>query len=338
MSAAPALPVGIVVLNWRNHAASSRCLRSLAPVARPAHRVYVLDNASGDGSMERLRAEFGGTGPEFLQNEANLGFAAGCNVGIRRALEDGCGSVLLLNNDCIVDDPEFLVHGAARLASDPRCGIVGGKILFWPETGRLWSTGGFIRFWGGERHLGHRELDHGQFDQPAERTFISGALMLIRREVFERIGPLPEAYFFGKEEWEFSRRAHRAGFRLLYEPAFRVLHEASNSHDWYDPAYAYNGHLSRILYKRRNLHPLAWALWNAAFTAYARWVFPLRYRLRPATFRSGVSAEALHAALRDALADARGLERITEQTLDAFRRRHPDLMRRPGPPAASSRA
>lgn len=325
----PSAPVGIVVLNWRNHAASRRCLGSLLAVGTPAHRTYLLDNASGDGSMERLRGEFEGRGPVFIQNEANLGFAAGCNVGIRRALEDGCGSVLLLNNDCVVGDPGFLERGVARADADERHGIVGGKITFWPETGRLWSTGGFIRFWGGERHLGHGELDRGQYDAAAERTFISGALMLIRREVFERIGLLPEAYFFGKEEWEFSRRAHRAGFRLVYEPGFRVHHEASNSHDWFDPAYAYNSHLSRILYKRRNLNPAAWALWSAAYAAYARWLFPLRYRWRRETFRPGLSAEILHTALKDALADARGLERITEDTLQAFRRRHPEMIRRP---------
>src|SRR5262249_6103982 len=148
---------------------------------------------------------------------------------------DGCDYVLLLNNDCVIEDPAFLEPAIALAESEPGIGIVGGKITFWPETRRLWSTGGSISFWGAERHYGTGQLDEGQFDRRADRSFISGALMLVRAAVWQRIGLLPDAYFFGKEEWEFSRRAGKAGFRLVYEPGFRVHHEASNSHDWLDP-------------------------------------------------------------------------------------------------------
>ena len=92
--------------------------------------------------MERLEREFGGDGKVFLRNGENLGFAVGNNRGIARSLGDGCAYVLLLNNDCIAAAPSVL-EGAVSLAeSDPRCGIVGGKLLYWPDTGRIWSVGG----------------------------------------------------------------------------------------------------------------------------------------------------------------------------------------------------
>jgi len=318
--AAAAPRVGIVVLNWNNLEASARCLRSLASATYRERRVYLLDNASTDGSWEALQAEFGDQ-VVAMRNPANVGFAAGCNPGIRRALADGCDHVLLLNNDCVVVEPGFLEPMVAAAQADARVGLVGGKIVFWPETSRIWSTGGRIGYWGAERHTGHREPDRGQWDTPEEREFISGALMLIRREVVERIGELPEAYFFGKEEWEYSTRARRAGFRLAYVPAARIAHEASNSTDGADLFYVYNGTLSKILYKRRNLPAPAFALWNATFGLYLAVLFPIKYALRSGEYLTGHPPGELRRVMGEAWRDAPRVDRVTLELLTAFRAR-----------------
>lgn len=318
-TAAAARRVGIIVLNWRNFEATERCLRSLEVVNEPRCTIYLLDNDSGDGSMERLEADLAGRGIVFLRNPSNLGFAAGCNPGIRRALDDGCDYVLLLNNDCVVIDPGFLLRMVDLAEREPRCGIVGGKILFWPDTRVIWSTGGFIRFWGGETHIGHGEEDRGQYEQVARRSFISGALMLVKREVFERVGLLPEAYFFGKEEWEFSVGALRAGYTLLYHPRARIAHVAGDSHEGTDPAYVYNGTLSRILYKRRNMSRPAYALWWLVHAVYLRFVMPLRYRLNPGLFVRGVPPEMIQAASLAAVRDAARTDKVTLEMLERFR-------------------
>jgi GT2 family glycosyltransferase len=271
-----------------------------------------------------------------IRNPENVGFSAGCNPGIRRALADGCDYVLLLNNDCVVVDPGFLEPMVTLAESDAGIGLVGGKIVFWPETSRLWSTGGTLDFWGGERHTGHRELDRGQHDRVAPREFISGALMLIRRAVVERIGELPEAYFFGKEEWEYSTRARRAGFRLRYQPAARIAHEASNSTDAADLVYVYNGTLSKILYKRRNLPRWAFALWDACYACYLYAFFPLKYALLRREYLAGQAPGALRRVMAEAWRDAHGLEQVTVKTLAAFRAR--EAGRRPSRPAAAGGA
>jgi len=315
--------VGIVVLNWRNYPATERCLRSLEAVTEPASTIYLIDNDSGDGSMDRLEAELKDPRIVFLRNPSNLGFAAGCNPGIRKALDDGCDYVLLLNNDCVVIEPGFLARAVELAEQHPRCGIVGGKILYWPDTRMIWSTGGFIRFWGGETHIGHREQDHGQYEQVARRSFISGALMLIKREVFSGVGLLPEAYFFGKEEWEFSIRALRSGYTLLYHPRVRIAHVAGDSHEGTDATYVYNGTLSRILYKRRNMSRPAYALWWLVHAAYLRIVMPLRYRLTPHIFVKGVSFERIQSASLAAVRDAAHTDKVTLEMLDRFRRSLP---------------
>lgn len=312
--------VGIVVLNWNNRAASERCLRSLATLRYPRHQIYLLDNASTDGSWEALQAEFRER-VVMMRNPGNLGFSAGCNPGIRRALADGCDYLLLLNNDCVVVDPGFLEAMVSLAETDPSIGLVGGKIVFWPETTRIWSTGGTLDFWGAESHTGHRELDRGQYDSVAPRKFISGALMLIRRAVVERIGELPEAYFFGKEEWEYSTRVRRAGFQLRYQPAARVAHEASNSTDPADLMYVYNGTLCKILYKRRNLSRWAFALWDACYAGYLFVLFPLKYALRSREYLQGHPASELRRVMCEAWSDARGLEKVTGERLAEFRAR-----------------
>jgi GT2 family glycosyltransferase len=320
--------VGIVILNWNNHAASQRCLTSLRAMNYPNATVYLADNGSTDGSMGRLEQEFGGEA-RMIRNGKNLGFSAGCNRAIERALADGCRYVLLLNNDCILADPDFLEKGVATAESSPAVGIVGGKIMLWPDTRVIWSTGGFIHFWGGEKHIGTFEVDRGQHDRVARRTFISGALMLIKREVFDRIGLLPEAYFFGKEEWEFSTRASRTGFTLLYQPAFRMYHEMSNSHDWADPTYAYNSVLSRILYKRRNMSRLQFWIWRLTYATYLRVVFPLRPLVQPRVFLQTVPPDLLWRVVLQALRDSDRVDQITEELLQRFRESLPPARARP---------
>lgn len=314
--------VAIIILNWNNYAATSRCLMSLEGIKYPHYTIYLVDNNSQDGSREKLFEQFRDMGIRFIFNEANLGFAAGCNQGIRKALDEGCDYILLLNNDCIVFDKDFLYHGIKVAEADSRCGIVGGKILFWPDTKRIWSTGGYITFWSGEKHIGYGEIDKGQYDKIAERCFISGALMLIKREVIDQIGLLPEVYFFGKEEWEFSTRARKAKFKLLYHPEFSVYHEASNSHEWTDPTYVYNGTISKILYKKRNLSRILFKFWFLIYRVYLKFFFSIKYRLQRKNYLQGVPPEVLHRVMLDAVRDALHIEKITEETLINYRKLH----------------
>lgn len=313
--------VGIVVLHWNNYPASERCLRSLAQITYPAATVYFLDNGSTDGSMDRLEREFTRAGLVWLRNGENLGFAAGCNPGIERALADGCRYVLLLNNDCIAATPDLL-EGAVELAeADPRCGIVGGKVLGWPEVGRILGVGGWMG-WGQDIISGFGEPDRGQYAEVAETGYVSGALMLIKREVLERVGLLPEAYFFGYEDREYSLQVLRSGYRLLYHPRMVAYHEAGGSHQPADSVFLYNDALSRILYKRRTLSRTSFRLWLAVFRIYVELLLPVRALVQRSRFIPGATPRRLRDIAREAITDANRIERINAETLAAYRARH----------------
>jgi len=172
-----------------------------------------------------------------------------------------------------------------------------------------------------ERFLGFDEMDRGQYDAPMDRSFISGAMMLVRRAVFERIGLLPEEYFFGGEDREFGVRARRAGFRLRYEPRFLAAHEAGSSHEAVRPEWVYNDSLSRILFRRRNQSRWSYALWRAAYFVYLEWLFPIRYVVQRRNYLAGIDPAELRVVLRDAWRDSRGIERTTAAMLGNYRAR-----------------
>jgi len=314
--------VGIVILNWNNYADTARLLQSMQTVTYASFVTFVVDNGSTDTSIEKLREEFTKEGTRFVLNGENLGFAAGCNRGIDQALAAGCDYVLLLNNDCIAHDPGFLDKAVALAEADTHCGIVGGKILFWPETNRIWSTGGYIKLWGAEKHIGHGEWDKGQYQEIKERKFISGALMLIKREVLGRIGMLPEEYFFGKEEWEYSTRAIKAGFKLLYCPSFTVYHEASHSHSAADPTYVYNGTLSKILYKKRNHSAIFFYTWLSIYWFYLRVLYWPRVFLQRGIYQRSLDLTTIRRAMLMAVRDSARTRIITRDLLDSFRQKY----------------
>jgi len=281
--------------------------------------IYVVDNGSTDGSAPQLAAEYKDDRICFILNSENLGFASGCNKGIAQALADGCEYFLLVNNDCIISDPRFLDKAVEFAESRPECGIEGGKILFWPATDRIWSTGGYVKLVGAEKHVGHNELDGGQYQVVSERKFISGAFMLIKREVVAAIGLLPEAYFFGKEEWEYSLRAARAGFKVLYNPEVTIYHEASHSHSWSDPTYVYNGTLSHILFRKRNNSRIRFRFWFLLHELYLRFFFLIKFRLQRNRYVKGIEPGVIREAMLCALEDSRETSIVTGATLEAFR-------------------
>lgn len=306
--------VAIIVLNWNNYEDTSRCLKSLSTVEYPNLQIYVVDNGSTDGSGDRLAKEFDWC--NFVFNDENLGFAAGCNQGIREAMDSDY--ILLLNNDTIVPCPNFLTKGVKVAESDEKYGIVGGKILYWPDTDQIWSTGGSISYFS-ECYIGHGEYDHGQYDSLAEREFISGALMLVSSDVINEIGLLPEVYFFGREDWEYSKKAMEEGYKLMYSPNFVVYHEAGNSQDHSDSTFVYNSVLSKVLYKRRNLSRPKYLFWVYLYFLYIYLALPIRYRFDTSGFNQNIPKNKLFKAMRHAARDALNTRKITENTLQNYR-------------------
>ncbi|MDH4037674.1 MAG: glycosyltransferase family 2 protein [Candidatus Krumholzibacteria bacterium] len=220
--------IAVIVLTWNGRDLTLDCLDSLAKVTTPGVSVLVVDNASSDGTVEAVRERFGAR-VTVLSNPANLGYAAGNNAGIRRALDDGATHIVLLNNDTLVD-PAFIAELAGGLDGTPGGGIAGPKIYYSTPPDRIWFAGGEVSMWRGTaRHIGIRETDRGQYDTPRPVGYVSGCALMARREVFERVGMLDPSYRAYFEDTDFCVRASRAGFGIRYVPTAKVWHRISAS-------------------------------------------------------------------------------------------------------------
>ncbi|MGA9768307.1 MAG: glycosyltransferase family 2 protein [Blastocatellia bacterium] len=312
--------VYVIVLNWNNYEDTRNCIASLQAATYPALKILVVDNGSADQSGQLLQADF----PDlrFIFNGKNLGFSKGCNAGISAALDDKeCAYVLLLNNDSKVE-PGFLEAAIDHAERDERVGLVGGKILHSPESKVIAYAGGFITRWRGQVIIrGFNEPDRGQYDQADEVGFITGAFMLIRRSVLEKIGLLPEEYFFGTEEQDYSFNVQRSGYKLLYVPGFVAYHRGDGSHWNWDPKFVYNGYRNKLIFQEKYLPPGVFPLWKIVFSIYARYAAQRSWKRMASRYGYDKGREVFYEDMKFALIRAikdHGKNMLSEETLNQF--------------------
>jgi N-acetylglucosaminyl-diphospho-decaprenol L-rhamnosyltransferase len=235
----------VVIVNFRTAALVVDCLRSLAGERASGHelRVAIVDNPGGDDSLAVLRQAIDQSGfapwCELVAMPHNGGFAYGVNAGVQPALALPAppDAFLLLNPDTWVR-PGAIAALADFLAARPDIGMVGSRLedadgtvqhsrFRFPCIANEFDHGlnlGIVSRWL-RRHATCPPL----VDEPHAIDWLSGACMLVRRSVFERVGPFDDGYFLYFEELDFARRAHGLGVTSWYVPASRVVHLVGRS-------------------------------------------------------------------------------------------------------------
>ena len=230
--------VSIILLNYKGLKDTLECINSLKRIKTNnlSVEIVVVDNGSGDESVKVLKNV---PNIKLLVNNKNSGYSGGNNLGIKFALKGGADYILILNNDTVVD-VNFLVNliSAAKSAD-----IIAPKIYFAPgfefhksrykkeDIGKvIWFAGANID-WGNilGQHIGVDEVDNGQFSNPREIQFATGACMFVKSDVFKKIGLLDEKYFLYLEDMDFCTRAARFGFKIIYEPSAVIWHKNASS-------------------------------------------------------------------------------------------------------------
>lgn len=295
--------VAIIVLNWNNYADTLECLESLYQIDYSNYYVIVVDNASRDGSIQKILQyakgkydiksrlfEYNpGNKPinvviysreeamrknsvegdilslpsnkrlVLLVNEKNYGYAEGNNIAIRFALKAFDPQyVLLINNDVVVDK-QFLAELVKAAERERKIGVVGPKIYYKAFLGRndiinfagedivLWKAKG-IRY-------GFNEMDKGQYDRIKEVDKIDGACMLIKKQVFGDVGMFDPVFFMGWEETDFCLRAKKKGYKIIYVPTAKVWHKVSSSFGGiYNTNRIYYMTKNRFLFVKKNVY------------------------------------------------------------------------------------
>jgi GT2 family glycosyltransferase len=218
--------LGIITVTYNSAGVLDDFLDSILKQRHSEFVLYIIDNASSDGTVERI-VERRDPRIVLIQNHINAGVAEGNNIGIRAALKDGCDKVLLINNDTVFDCDLLskLTGGLEKY----KCEIIVPKIYFHDKQDTIWYGGGYFNMLRGcGNHYGLGQKDEGQFDVARPVSYSPTCCMLIRGEVFQRIGIMDANYFLYFDDTDFCLRAHRAGVRLFYLPSAVLLHKESS--------------------------------------------------------------------------------------------------------------
>ena len=280
--------LAVVILNWNQAAATIRCVEAVAAWTQVTPDIWVVDNASQDGSRDLIPKQC--PTAQVLASDSNLGFAGGNNLALRRILSSRSDVVLLLNNDAVIAEDQ-VQHLLTELATHPRLGIVGP--LLDERRGRSSPTAlrhsasrrreGFapagpeqVFTAGGRdiaRHLGTRH-ECPVPDLPAliathrllDVDYVPGTVALVRAEVFRIAGLFDEDYFFSGEMADFCRRAVGQGYTSAICPWACATHAPGGGAR--TTLYRYYTLRNRFLYIRK-FYPSRRALYTCLWSAVA---------------------------------------------------------------------
>ena len=241
--------LSIITINYNGLNDTCELIDTL-PLKDKSIEVIVVDNASTLDEATVIEDRYPQV--KVIRSKDNLGFAGGNNLGFKVAQ----GKYLFfLNNDTLlkpqISDLRPLI---SRLESSNKIGMVCPKIRF------TWGNQ-LIQFAGytplspitmRNKAIGCGEDDHGQYDTPHPTPYAHGAAMMIKREVIEKAGLMPECYFLYYEELDWSMMIRRAGYDIWYEPACTIFHKESQTTGQNSPLRTYYITRNRLLFALRN--------------------------------------------------------------------------------------
>ena len=231
--------VSIIILNYNGKEFMRRCLESVLRDAYEPKEIILVDNASRDGSMDLAQSYADRL--QMVFNPRNYGFPLGCHQGTRIARGD---ILVLLNIDTEVTEGwlEALVR---PLCEDAAIGLTASKLLF-PDRKTIQFAGGAMHANGLTAHEGYGCEDQGQFDTPRDCDYLTGASLAIRRDAWEALGGMDEGFPLYFEDLDLCTRAHRLGYRTLYQPRSVVYHFETFGTQKNSPRYYYQYHRGRL--------------------------------------------------------------------------------------------
>lgn len=240
--------LSIITINYNGLKDTCELIDTL-PLNDETIEVIVVDNASTQDEATELEKRY----PLIIviRSDKNLGFAGGNNLGIKAAH----GKYLFfINNDAILPQPSALSLLITRLESSDQIGMVCPKIRFtWGKQPIQYA--GYTplsKITLRNKSIGFGEQDNGQYDTPHPTPYAHGAAMMVKREIIEKVGMMPECYFLYYEELDWSMMIRRAGYEIWYEPACTIFHKESQTTGQMSPLKTYFITRNRLLFAQRN--------------------------------------------------------------------------------------
>ena len=243
--------ISVITLNYNQTSVTCEFLESCRRLQYPNYEILVCDMASEKDPTSLI---FAGNYPKtrLLLSDQNLGFAGGNNWGMRQAHGD---FIFIVNNDTEVT-PDLLEKLIEPFSKDKTIGVTCPKIKYFYEPNVIQYAGfnPMNPFTGRTTIIGEKEEDHGQHNLSQATNGAHGCAMMVSREVINKVGMFPEKFFLYYEEWDWSARIMRAGFKIWYTAEAEIYHKESVSVGKSNPMKVYYHTRNRILFMRRNVN------------------------------------------------------------------------------------
>ena len=216
--------VSIVILNWNGLEDTKLCLESVRNLKYPNYEIIVVDNGSNKDDKDYL-SDLGDI--TYISNRKNKGFTGGHIDGYKSAKGD---YILLLNNDAVIDSA--YLDEALPVFDDPKVAVVGGRSYFWNNDEPLFDTSNkFYSYMTVDPITAETTLQTSDYGCIQEVNSVSGAAVVVRRNVIEEVGYLWAPFFAYYEETDLFARMKRAGYKIIYNNKLHIWHKNGASSD-----------------------------------------------------------------------------------------------------------
>lgn len=261
--------VSVITVNFRQAAVTCDLLDSIRENSYKNLEIIVVDNGCQEDSTALFKQHYPSV--KVLVSRENLGFAGGNNLGIKAATGD---YLFLVNNDTIWTDG-LVENLLMRFNQDKNIGVVSPKIRY-HHTPNMIQYAGFTEvnaLTGRNETIGKNEIDNGQHNTAQKTPYAHGAAMMLRRDVIEKAGLMPEHFFLYYEELDWCCQIRRAGLDIWYEPMALIFHKESASVGKLSPLKVYYQNRNRLLFMKRNIRSVNFGLFITYFFTVT---FPVR--------------------------------------------------------------
>lgn len=217
--------LGIVICNYNKEDYIVNCIKSVLASSFDSYDVYVVDNASTDGSVDRIREEFGDR-VTLLVNQENKGGSGGFNTGLRKALESDYKYIMLLDND-IVMDKEAVKELYQFLEGHAEVGMVGSKVYFMDYPDRIWGYGSMINFDKYVQEDNYKNYtDSSDIPETLCCDYVAACSLMVRTDAVRKVGIMPEKNFIYWDDMEWGYRFNQAGYKVAVWGRSKIWHKA----------------------------------------------------------------------------------------------------------------
>ena len=220
--------IAVILVNWNQYELTRNCIISILNCSFQDFEIFLVDNASEDNSVKKLKKEFSYL--TFIQNKKNLGFTGANNIAIKEAIRKKFEYIMLLNNDTEVKY-NFFEPLVLSLKKDKKLAAVQPLILNFRDKNKVWNFGGkFNKFFGYVATM-NEGVDKSKITEIEIKNteWITGCCFLFRSEIVDKIGLLDDYFFVYYEDADFSIRIKEAGYEIGLQKNSEIYHHEGAS-------------------------------------------------------------------------------------------------------------